>query len=60
MWEAVETEARKTRVVKTKGRRSERESRKKMRRESRAKEKEAEKGKDNRCEKSSRELGDLG
>ena len=59
VWKAVETEVGKTRIVKTKGRRSKRGSRKETRRESRAKEKEAEKRKDNKCKKSSRGLGDL-
>ena len=59
VWKAVETEVGKTRIAKTKGRRSKRESRKETRRESRAKEKEAEKGKDNKCKKSSKGLEDL-
>ena len=59
VWKAVETEVGKTRIVKTKGRRSKRGSRKETRRESKAIEKEVEKEKDNNCKKSSRRLGDL-
>ena len=60
MWEAVETEAEKTRVVKIKERRGKGESRKEMKRESRKTEKETEERKNNGSEENSRGMGDLG
>ena len=57
---AIETEAEKTGMVKTKRRRGKERDRKKMRRKSKTKEKEAEEGKDDRCKESSRGVGDLG
>jgi len=56
VWEAMETEARKTGVTKTKRRRG----RKETRRESRETEKKVEKRKDDGSEESSRRMGNLG
>ena len=61
MWEAVEAEAGKVRVVETKRRREERRSKKKTRREGTEKRKEKSKErKENGSEESSRKMGNLG
>ena len=59
MWKAVETEAEKTRMAKTIGRRGKRENKKEIRRESRKTEIEIEKRKNNGSEESSGRIEDL-
>ena len=60
MWEAVETKAGKTRVVKAEGRRGKKRSGKKTRRKGGKKEKEIKIGKNDGSKESGRRMGDLG
>jgi len=59
MWEAVETKAEKTRVVKAEGRRGKKRSGKKTRRKGGEKEKETKIGKNNGSKENGRRMEDL-
>ena len=60
VWEAMETQARKIGVAKTKGRRSKGRSGKEMRRERRKTKEKTEERKNSRCKKANRGMGNMG